>query len=588
MIIATAGHVDHGKTSLVRSLTGVDTDLLEEEKRRGLSINLGYAYWPQPEGEPIGFIDVPGHQRFVNTMISGVSGIDLGMLVVAADDGPMPQTLEHLDVLQLMGVKRYVLVVSKIDRADEARCDEVVGAVEALFDSRGVALDATLRLSNTTAEGVEGLSQYLQECAAGLKREQGGRQFRLSIDRCFSLKGAGLVVTGTAMDGQIEVGNSLHLLPQDKTVKVRSLHVQDQPADRAVAGARCAINISGDVEKDTIARGDWLLACHALRPSTRFDAVLQLLPHAPFSLKHLSPLRVHVGAKRVPGRVFLLDRSQQDNRLQPGNQGFAQLILDEPIVCAVGDHFLIRDDSESVTLGGGRVLDPHAPRSGKASDDRRQYLAMLQSGEISSAVSTLLEQQGKLPLPELAANWNLSPDQLITLIGDRFDEQHIDNQRVLISARAQANDDAEQASRQRKTLALNQRSDKRWRGIEQLLKSRGMDIPLRSQLVEETGEDARKLLASLGRAAGEGKLIELNSTRYALAETVAELVQMVLDMTEVGESLTVVNFKNRMGTGRKVAIEVLEYFDSVGFTRRCDDHREIVDHSVPQRLFREQ
>lgn len=246
MIIATAGHVDHGKTSLIRQLTGVETDRLAEEKRRGLSISLGYAYLPREAGgTPLGFIDVPGHQRFINNMISGISGIDIGMLVVAGDDGPMPQTHEHLDVLQLLGIGQLVVVVSKIDRVTPGRLEQVKQEIAAVLSQRPWREPPVFPVSSFDGGGITKLKDHLLKRAAEAAQRSATGYFRLSIDRAFTAKGTGLIVTGTASAGRIGVGDSLHLLPDGVELRVRGIHVHDQQATSAAAGQRCALNIAG-------------------------------------------------------------------------------------------------------------------------------------------------------------------------------------------------------------------------------------------------------------------------------------------------------------------------------------------------------
>ena len=338
MIVATAGHVDHGKSALIKRLTGVDTDRLEEEKRRGLSIILGYAYHRLPDAPPIGFIDVPGHHRFLNTMIAGVNGIDLAMLVVAADDGLMPQTVEHLNVLRLLGVEDFLLVVSKIDRVEEGRVAEVEARLRDLLSAHGLAQCPLYRVSNYTGDGIAGLLRFLEQRARTQQPRQCHGLFRLSIDRSFHLKGTGLVVTGTVLAGRVSSGESLRLLPQDKNLRVRGIHVQDEPAQTAQAGQRCALNLTGEVEKSDLQRGDWLVSPAAGPVTRRLDAEVEVLSEAGISLRHLAPLRMHIGARRVAGKLYLLGSSAgrsglggETGHLHAGESALVQLILDQPI-----------------------------------------------------------------------------------------------------------------------------------------------------------------------------------------------------------------------------------------------------------------
>jgi selenocysteine-specific elongation factor len=330
LIIATAGHVDHGKTSLVRNLTGVETDRLEEEQRRGLSINLGYAYTRLDDETVLGFIDVPGHRRFINNMISGISGIDLGLLVVAADDGPMPQTREHLQVMHLLGVKHYLLVVSKCDRVDEHRLEEVCQESAALLPS-----DTPLyKVSNTTGIGINELRSELERHARLCKGQGTTGHFRMSIDRAFHLQGRGLILTGTITSGTITKGDAVVLQPQREVLRVRGIHTQDAPAALGKVGERCALNVSGTVHKDDIARGDWVASKSGIDTTSRFDTRVQLLPEAAFALKHLSEVKLHIGAKHLKARLMLLqNEGASPSRQQPGETALVQFVTDRPVLC---------------------------------------------------------------------------------------------------------------------------------------------------------------------------------------------------------------------------------------------------------------
>ena len=333
MIVATAGHVDHGKTSLVRQLTGVDTDRLEEEQRRGMTIALGFAYRKTAAGPVIGFIDVPGHRGFINTMISGIRGVDLGLLVVDAHEGVMPQTLEHLRVMDLLGVREALAVITKTDRASP---DQVQALGETL---RGLLPAAPVfAVSSLTGSGMAGLLGELEARAQANRARAIRGHFRLSVDRVFVLKGTGLIVTGTAIAGRVAVGDSLRLYTAKSgsegiKVRVRSLHAQDEAAASGQAGQRCALNLVGDVDRADIQRGDMLADARCVAPSLRFDACLRLLDELPFPLRHLQPVKLYLGARHLSARVYFLDGetppSEQDeeDRTAAGRERLVQFIL---------------------------------------------------------------------------------------------------------------------------------------------------------------------------------------------------------------------------------------------------------------------
>ena len=392
MIIATAGHVDHGKTTLVRALTGIATDRLPEEKQRGMTIDLGFAYADLGAASagrpvPVAFVDVPGHERFVRNMLAGVSAIDLALLVVAADDGPMPQTREHLAILQLLGVPRLVLALSKADRVTPQRLAEVQAAVQALLADGPFAQAPIFALATPTGQGLPALKQHLSALAAGLAGRPAAGHCRLAIDRSFLLPGAGRIVTGTLLSGQVQVGDALMLSPQGTLLRVRGLHAQNQPAQRATAGQRCAVNLAGEgLKRADPQRGDWLLAPEAHAPTDRLDVQLQVLASEARPLSQRSALQLHIGAAGVNARVVALAGAT----LAPGSQGQAQLVLGRPVCAAWGDRFILRDGAAQRTLAGGWVLDPAGPARGRNRPERLLQLAALAQPDPADALAALL------------------------------------------------------------------------------------------------------------------------------------------------------------------------------------------------------
>ena len=427
MMIGTAGHIDHGKTSLVRALTGTDTDRLPEEKKRGMSIELGYAFLaPSDDGaagaeaprEPIAFIDVPGHEKLLHTMISGATGIDFALLLVAADDGVMPQTREHLAVLSLLGIDRGVVAITKIDRVDEARVQEVTQQVTALLADTPLAHAPIIPVSATRGDGVAELRQLLRaeavrldaahgpdgtvdphgsessvrasaatepaETIAALPAQMG---FRLAIDRVFSLDGVGTVATGTVHAARVQVGDVLQQLPDGpKELRVRSLHAQNRSTDTAHAGQRCAINLAG-IERDQLQRGHWLALPGIASVSDRLDVELHLWHAEPRAIRSGTRVHVHLGTTASPAAVAVLDA---DN-LAPGRTGLAQLVLPQPLAAWHGDRLILRDAAGQRIIGGGRVLDSHAPVRCRRTPQRLQLLQALQRPALRDRMAGLLE-----------------------------------------------------------------------------------------------------------------------------------------------------------------------------------------------------
>jgi selenocysteine-specific elongation factor len=638
VIIATAGHVDHGKTTLIRALTGVDTDRLAEEKRRGLSINLGYAYLPVAGALPLGFIDVPGHRRFINTMIAGISGIDMGLLVVAADDGPMPQTREHLDVLEQLGVPELSVVISKTDRVAERRVDEVRQELEALLREHSWSAPEMFPVDSTQDLGIGALRENLQRRAEQAQARKATGLFRISLDRAFNIKGTGLVVTGTIASGSVQTGDSLRLL-DGRRGRVRGLRVHDGDAESAIAGQRCAINLAGNLTAAEINRGTWLLGEDSVAPSQRLDVEFSLVSSAPFPLKHLAPVKLHLGAGRVAGRLALLESSRRKERLQPGTTCLARLLLDEPVAACRQDRFLLRDHAEAVTLGGGRVLDPFAPPERKLDDDRLAVLQALQlpdSGESLAALAAaggvqdmenvrltfnLSAQDLQLALPANARTFSASNRKWVVRESAWTDGMHLVQRTVerwLANNPTQAgvpiamlknhlgNDIAPPlllalltAAVERRDLTLmnglvslpgfsataSTAAQASWDKLYVLLQRGGRQIPLITDLSNSMGMASTELETQLVELARLGHLRRISDKRFALPGLLEELAEEVQAMAEAGESLTVIAVKNRFGVGRNLAIEVLEYFDRVRFTRRQGDTRVIQDRGVPAESF---
>ncbi len=402
MIIATAGHVDHGKTTLLQAITGVNADRLPEEKKRGMTIDLGYAYWPQPDGRVLGFIDVPGHEKFLSNMLAGVGGIDHALLVVACDDGVMAQTREHLQILQLTGNLQLTVALTKADRVDEARIGEVREEVLAALDNYGFADTVLFVTAANEGRGIAELRAHLQQLPARLHAAQ--HRFRLAIDRAFTVKGAGLVVTGTALSGEVNVGDTLWLTGVNTPMRVRSLHAQNQPTDHAYAGQRIALNIAGDAEKEQLNRGDWLLSDAPVGEAFS-RVIVSLALHAPLS--QWQPLHIHHAASHVTGRVSLLEG------------GLAELIFDTPLWLADNDRLVLRDISARATLAGARVVTLKAPRRGKRKPDYLHWLSTLAAAQDDSAALAIHLERGAVNLPDFGWARQLNPVGMRQLI-----EQH--------------------------------------------------------------------------------------------------------------------------------------------------------------------
>ena len=403
-VVGTAGHIDHGKTALVRRLTGVDTDRLKEEKERGISIDLGFAPLVTPAGRHVGIVDVPGHERFVRNMLAGVGGIDCVLLVVAADEGVMPQTREHFAIVKLLGIPRGVIVLTKADLVDDdAWWGEVEDDVRALVEGSFLEEAPVVRFSATTGAGAPELLAALDAVLEGGAARSVAEPARLPVDRVFVVEGFGTVVTGTLWRGRVAVGDTVAVEPAGRTARVRSVEVHGAPVDAAVAGQRTAIALHG-LARDDVARGDWVLAPGSLAPSTLVTARLDLLPDVPRPLAQRARVRFHLGSAEALARVVLLEGDE----LAPGDSAFAQLLLETPVVPARGDRFVFRAYSPMRTLGGGTVLEPQAKKR-KRGDVTG--LAVTERGDATARVAQALAQAGLVPRrdDELAKSLELAP-----------------------------------------------------------------------------------------------------------------------------------------------------------------------------------
>ena len=393
IIIGTAGHIDHGKTTLVKALTGIETDRLKEEKQRGISIELGFAPFTLPGGQKAAIVDVPGHERFIRHMLAGAFGIDMVLFTIAADEGVMPQTREHMDIIELLGVNKGIIVITKKDMVDEEWLMMVEEEIKEYVD-KSILKGCPIRaVSAVSGEGIEELLGTIEEVAAEVVEKPIFGQARLPIDRVFSISGFGTVVTGTLWSGQINVGDSLELMPVQRTVKVRTLQVHNEKVSTAYAGQRVAVNLQG-IDLADIKRGYLLASSGYLEPSYRVNTRLRLLHSSSRTLKNWNRIRFHLGTDETLGRVVLLDRDE----LLPGEEAYAQIVMEKPVVAYKGDPFVIRYYSPVNTIGGGTIIDPNAPRQKRFKEEVLNDLVVKEEGSLYDLVLHELEASGSDPL----------------------------------------------------------------------------------------------------------------------------------------------------------------------------------------------
>ena len=386
-VVGTAGHVDHGKSALVRALTGIDPDRLQEEKERGMTIDLGFAWLSLPSGKDISIVDVPGHERFVNNMLAGVGSVDMAMLVVAADESIMPQTKEHLAILDLLNVKSGVIVITKKDLVDEEWMELVKLDVQDLIQDTVMANSPIYGVSSETREGINELIEGIDNALSLSNRGRDIARPRLAIDRSFSVSGFGTVVTGTLIDGCIEVGQELEIAPSRKSVKIRGLQTHKRKEEIANPGTRVAANISG-IDQTDVSRGDVLTIPGWLRPSEAFDVHLKVLEDAPNNLRHNMFVSLHTGTIEIVSRLRLLE----GDIAEPGSVTWAQIKPNSSVPVVKGDHFVLR--SNMTTLGGGVVVDPHAKRHRRRDDKTIERLTILEMGTISDVLVNTIDSHG--------------------------------------------------------------------------------------------------------------------------------------------------------------------------------------------------
>jgi selenocysteine-specific elongation factor len=625
-VIGTAGHIDHGKTLLVKGLTGVDTDRTPEEKARGITIELGFAVF----GEEATIIDVPGHERFVKTMVAGVSTIDVALLVIAADDGVMPQSREHLDVLELLGVARGVIALNKADLADDDWLDLVEEDIRELVAGTFLEEAPIVRVSAVSLQGMDELKQHLQQTIEHTEEKRSEGPFRLSVDRAFSAKGFGLVCTGTVLSGRLTKGDPIEVLPAGKEVRTRSLQRHGEDVNTVSAGDRAAVNVVGQ-ERLPIQRGDVLAEPGSLAPSSMLDARLRLVSSCPKELEHRTRVRLHLGTREVMARVVLLGH----DHLQPGENGLVQLRLETPVAAAWGDRFVIRRYSPPLTIGGGVILEAHPAKHRRTERGLVERLMAIESGDGAEVVEAKLSgaSSGCSSLLKLGSDMGLTQEQVQhlaeELVGDgRALRVTVDQQDSLVHAgrwsgivarteeilaqfhvqtplaKGLNREDLRRQLGRYVPLSLFQRvleslladgrvaidgslvrasghriqfsgeEEQLKQQIEAALKQATLDqVPDVKELAQQVGVDAARVEAILRALEGIGEVVFLEGTLVLHASTMDEVRGRLRQHLETHAEITVSTFRDLIGSNRRYAMALLNRFDGDGFTQRNGDVR---------------
>jgi selenocysteine-specific elongation factor len=627
IILGTAGHIDHGKTSLVKALTGIDCDRLKEEKQRGITIELGFASLVLPGGQAVGIVDVPGHEKFIKNMVAGTGGIDAVMLVIAADEGVMPQTREHLDICRLLAVRHGLVALTKSDLVDPDWLALVREDIRGFV--RGSFLEAApvIPLSSATGAGLPELLAALETMVASVAERSSGGIFRMPIDRLFTMKGFGTVVTGTPVAGSIAVGDEVDILPQGIRAKLRGIQVHNLPADAAQAGMRTALNLQS-IEKTALQRGSVAAAPGMLEPTSRAAAWLDHLRSSPRPLKNREHVRLHAGTAETGATAILLDADE----LEPGAGGYVQFVLDEPGVLLPADRYVIRSYSPVFTIGGGEILDNSPPRLKRFSNTARRHLDTLRKGDTESAILLFCREAGVrgVSLANLQARLGIdalgkliedmvsrgeltafaaSPLQ-ITLpaviteleaaVTDALKAYHSGNPlkkgpvREELRARLPRATDIrlfshvlERLEKSKKITVANEflslaehtpvlkEDEKSLRSrMLGLYRSGGITPPTLKEVTASLNPSPKELSAMLGLLTREGLLVKIDEELYFEAQALDGLIKKTMGLAAQNNGdVTLAGFKEATGLTRKFMIPLLEYFDKTKLTLRVGDKR---------------
>ncbi len=618
-VIGTAGHVDHGKSTLINRLTGIHPDRLKEERDREMSIELGFAWFELPNGEDVGVVDVPGHRDFIENMLSGIGGIDAALFVVAADEGVMPQTREHLAILNLLQVPAGVVALTKIDLVEEPEWLDLVEAdLSETLDGTALEKAPIVRVSARTGAGMDELVEALQEVLAQRSHRPDLNRPRLPIDRVFTLSGFGTIVTGTLLDGSLQVGETIEILPSRLEGRIRGLQTHKQAEDTALPGGRTAVNITG-VSVDQIQRGDVLAHPGDYRPSKMVDVWCTLLPDADAPLKHNAEVKFFLGAAEIMARVRLLG----EEALQPGEEAFLQLMLQEPVVGLRGDRFILRRPSPPATIGGGQMLDPHPKRRHKRFNETRlDELARLLVGTPEEILYQAAVKLAPASLKEIVSASGLEPEPALkaaTELIAKGDLVELNGVNLLITERELSH----LLEKSTETLAAYHKQHSLRTGMpREQLKSQlalGADVfdalitRLAAQgVLEETGaslnlaghsvvfnphqqEQVEKLLSAfkaapyapptrkqcleqieeplLNALVEMGRLVQVNEEVLLQPETYQTMRMAVIDHIKAQGEISLAELRDKFDTSRKYAVAVLEHLDQSGITLRRGDIR---------------
>lgn len=629
IVLGTAGHVDHGKTSLIRALTGIETDRLKEEKKRGITIELGFAFLDLPCGHRLGIVDVPGHEKFVKNMVAGAAGIDLVAFVVAADEGVMPQTREHFEICSLLGVQKGLIIITKIDMVEPDWLEMVEDEVREYFADSFLAEAPLLKVSSTTGQGIEEVKAQLDKMVSTSEFSEAFGPFRLPVDRIFSMKGFGAVVTGTSISGRIKIGDDICIYPKARMGKIRGIQVHGQEVEEVEAGRRTAINIQG-LETNFVTRGDVLATPGSLQPSYMLDGDFTYLSSNGKPLKNRTRVRVHLGTAEIMGRIVLLEQEEA----APGDTLNVQLLLEEPVGGWPGDRYVVRSYSPVLTIGGGEVLNPCPDKKRRRFKEVNEKIFMayraapddlavfhlnesgfggltfndleVRLGVFGNRLKKVLNQPisaRRILVVDSERQWMISAEVLAALeqrtteILERF---HLDNplkdgiakeelrsrlyqgleprlfqlvvnslskSGLIVQDKAVVRMAGHEVSLQADTSTLR-------RDIEMLFREAGLNPPTRKEILAHFVKQPEKLVWEIVDVlVRDAKLTRISGDLYFHCDSLAALEKNLREVLAIDGEIDAQGFKSLTGLSRKFSIPLLEYFDRQKVTIRVGDKR---------------
>jgi selenocysteine-specific elongation factor len=628
VVLGTAGHIDHGKTTLIKALTGVDCDRLKEEKERGITIELGFTSMALPSGLKISIVDVPGHEKFVRHMVAGATGIDLVVLIIAADEGIMPQTREHLDICKLLRVKKGLIALTKTDLVEKDWLDLVKEETREFVKGTFLEGAAIIPVSSTTGEGIPELVSELDRLAQAVEERSSEGLFRLPIDRVFTMKGFGTVITGTIIAGKISVGDSVEVIPKGLEAKVRGIQAHGEAVESATAGLRVGINLQG-LEKAVIDRGNVIVLAQSLKPTALLDVVFHLLPGTAKPFKHRTQVRVHVGTVEVLGRAILLNQEE----IKPGEEAYLQLRLEEPVTALPGDRFVIRSYSPVFTIGGGEILDAFPSRHKRLSPQVKEEMAVLEKGSEEEKIKLRLLKAGAggLSWADLVMRSNQLPSKLKSLVdslvsqggilrfnGDRLrylhpqvmadlkrfsldylkefhqknplqtgavkeelksklppqvDPRLFNHLLSILTEEKKIALEKETVRLSSHTISLKEEEKDLRKKIVVLFSRTQLQPPTVKETLAEFGVSESELKPVLQLLTKENVLVKVKDDLYFHRQALEELEGKVIKFLQQNKEMTPPQFKDISQVSRKFAIPLLEHFDGKKLTMRIGDKR---------------